>query len=149
MGYKVFYSYQSDIDTKLNNFFIERAIKKAVKEIEEADVGTHKELESITRHLVSKEYAKAIREPAKIVEVKLKEKIANDDTYNKRPVLQFLLEHAKNCKWISNQDFENTLHIKEIRNKESHELSVNSSPLEAGLAVFAGIKVLYAVARRR
>ncbi len=126
-----------------------RELQRAKSELDELDTSTHIELNSIIRHVASKEYAKGVRDLTKIVEVKLKEKVEKDVTFKKQKKLHFLLEHAKHCKWITNQEFENAMQLKEIRNKESHELNVQITALDAGLSVFAGIKVLYAIARRK
>ncbi len=125
-----------------------RELKQVKSEMDELDTATHIELQSVMRHVASKEYAKAVRDLAKILEVKLKEKVIEDQSFKKQPKLHFLLEHARVCNWISDQDFHNAIQLKEVRNEESHELAVNVKPVDAGLMVFAGIKVLYAVARR-
>lgn len=126
-----------------------RELNRVKAEIDELDTATHIELESVIRHVSMKEYAKSIRDLAKILEVKLKEKVADNTDFKKQPKLHFLLEHAHSAKWINDQDYYNSLQLKTVRNKESHELAVNIKPLDAGLLVFAGIKVLYAVARRQ
>jgi len=82
---------------------------------------------------------------AKIVENKLKDKAKNDQTFKKKPMLHNLLEHAFNCQWISSSQFENGLLLKEIRNKESHELAVREEPLKIGMAIFTGIDIIYSL----
>lgn len=42
MGYKIFYSYQSDINKNLNEIFIGDALKEAAKQIKRDDVSIHK-----------------------------------------------------------------------------------------------------------
>jgi hypothetical protein len=125
-----------------------RELQFVKSEIDELDTPTHLELDSVVRHVVSKEYAKAVRDLAKILEVKLKHKVKDDESFKKQPKLHFLLEHARKCKWITEQEFHNALQIKTVRNEESHELAVNVEAVDAGIMVFSGIKVLYAVARK-
>lgn len=125
-----------------------RELNRVKAEIDEMDTATHLELESVIRHVSMKEYAKAVRDLAKILEVKLKEKVVDNPNFKKQPKLHFLLEHTHSAKWINDQDYHNSLQLKNVRNEESHALAVTVKPLDAGLLVFAGIKVLYAVVRR-
>jgi hypothetical protein len=119
-------------------------------ELDELDKDTHLEINSVIRHVNLKEYSKALRDLAKIVENKLKEQIEKDETFNgKHKTLANMLKHAFSSKWISEQDYHNGLNLKDIRNKESHELSVEVSSLDAGLSVMAGIKLVYVLGKRK
>lgn len=122
-------------------------LNRIKSEFDEVDTPTHRELESVIRHVISKEYSKAVRDLTKILEVKLKEKVLKVKKFKKNPSLFDLIKYAHTAKWITEQDYHNALKLKDVRNKESHELGVAVTPLDAGLMVFAGIKVLYAIAR--
>jgi hypothetical protein len=119
-------------------------------ELDELDKDNHLEIDSVIRHVNLKEYSKALRDLAKIVENKLKEQVEKDETFNgKHKTLANMLKHAFSCKWISEQDYHNGLNLKDIRNEESHELGVKVSSLEAGLSVLAGIKLVYVLGKRK
>lgn len=126
-----------------------RELKRVRDEIDELDTATHLEIDSAMRHVAANEYAKAVRDIAKILEVKLKEAVQEEDKPLKRQTLQHALEIARSQNVISAQDFENIVHLKAVRNQESHELAVHIEPRDAGLLMFAAIKVMYKVARRR
>ena len=113
--------------------------------IDQLDSNTHLELNSVIKLVNENKGAKAVKDLAKIVEVKLKEKALQDKTFNKKPMLYNLLEHAKKCNWISSRMFENGQLLKDIRNKESHELAVEITSLQLGIAIFGGVEILYSV----
>jgi len=126
-----------------------RELQKLKSEIDELDSPTHLELDSVVRHVVQKEYSKAVRDLAKILEVVLRKKINNDVSSKRQQNFHSLIEYARNCKWITDQEFHNLQQLKDVRNKESHELAVVIHPIDAGLMVFAGIKTLYTVSRKK
>lgn len=120
-------------------------LQKLKSKTDNLETDVHYEIDSVIRLVNQGEGAKAVKDLAKIVETKLKEKALNDQTFKKQPKLHFLLEHARDCKWIKPRAFENGLLLKDIRNEESHELAVQKEPLEIGMAIFGGIEILYAL----
>lgn len=125
-----------------------RELKRVRDEIDELDTATHLEIDSAMRHVAANEHAKAVRDIAKILEVKLKETFQEEGKTAKRQTFQQVLEIAHTQNVISKQDFENLTHLKTVRNQESHELAVHIEPRDAGLLIFAAIKVIYKVTRR-
>jgi hypothetical protein len=121
-------------------------LQKLKLKTDNLDTNVHYEIDSVIRLVNKGQGAKAVKDLAKIVESKLKEKVLNDKTFNKQPKLHFLLEHARDCKWIKPRSYENGILLKDIRNEESHELAVQKKEYEIGLAIFAGIEILYDIA---
>ena len=103
----------------------------------------HIELGSVIDNVRNNNGAKAVRELGKIIENVLKEKAIKDENFKKKPTLGNLLEHAKNCSWIKPHVHAYVELIKEIRNQESHELNVQIEPHKVGLAIYAGIDIIY------
>lgn len=120
-------------------------LKRLKDEIDHLDTEVHVELDSVIKRVSEGEGTKAVKDLAKIVETKLKEKAANDATFKKKPMLHNLLEHARDCSWISSRQYENGLKLKEIRNRESHELAVTEESREIGMTIYAGIDLIYAL----
>jgi len=120
-------------------------LKQLKETVDNLDRGTHIELTSVIKRVNDNEGTKAVKDLAKIVETKLKEKALKDANFNKKPTLHNLLEHAKACMWIPSRTYENGLLLKEIRNKESHELAVEYPRHQIGIAIFTGIEILYSL----
>lgn len=120
-------------------------LQKLKSKTDNLETNVHYEIDSVIRLVNQGEGAKAVKDLAKIVETKLKEKATNDTTFKKQPKLHFLLEHARDCKWIKSRAYENGMLLKDIRNEESHELAVQKEQYEIGMAIFGGIEILYAL----
>jgi hypothetical protein len=126
-----------------------RELEALKGEIDELDKGTHLEIDSVIRHVTEGEHSKALRDLAKIVENRLKEQILKNQSFGKRkPTLSNMLSHARDLKWIDEQEYHNGIGLKDIRNEESHELAVTVTPLDACINVLAGIKLIYVLAKR-
>jgi hypothetical protein len=106
---------------------------------------THIELGSVIDNVRNGKGVKAVRELGKIIEHSLKLKVNQDQQFKKKPTLCNLLEHAKNCNLIKPNEHAYAELIREIRNKESHELNVEEKPHRIGLAIYAGIEIMYAI----
>lgn len=123
-------------------------LQKLKSEIDHLETEVHVELDSIIKRVNEGEGTKAVKDLAKIVENKLKQKAQQDMNYNnKRPMLHDLLTHARTCQWINSRQFENGMLLKEIRNRESHELAVIEQPVNIGLAIFSAIDIIYTVSK--
>lgn len=120
-------------------------LQKLKSKTDNLETDVHYEIDSVIRLVNQGEGVKAVKDLAKIVETKLKEKAIKDENFKKQPKLHFLLEHARDCKWIKSRAFENGLLLKDIRNEESHELAVQKEQYEIGMAIFGGIEILYAL----
>lgn len=118
---------------------IERLKAQAV----ELSKDVHIELSSVIDNVRNKKGVKAVRELGKIIENLLKEKATKDQSFKKKPTLSNLLEHAKNCLWIKPNELAYAELVREIRNKESHELNVQIEPHKIGLAIYAGLDIIY------
>ncbi|MBL7906156.1 MAG: hypothetical protein JNL22_14120 [Bacteroidales bacterium] len=116
-------------------------------EIDYLDTSTHIELDSVIRHVDKNEGAKAVKDLAKIVENQLREKVKNDKSFSKKPMLNNLLEHAHQSNLINEQMLSFGKYLKDIRNKESHELGVQIPSHLLGIAIFSGIEIIYALKR--
>jgi hypothetical protein len=123
-------------------------LKRLKNQIDHLETGVHIELDSVIKLVHEGQGTKAIRDLTKIVENKLKEKALNDESFKKTPMLNNLLEHAFHCKWISSRQYENACKLKDIRNKESHELAVVVDNLEIGMSIFTGIDIIYTINRQ-
>lgn len=110
--------------------------------IDQLDTAVHIELDSVIKKVTEGEGTKAVKDLAKIVENVLKEIAFRDATFTKAPMLHNLLEYAKTKGLICSRLYENGMKLKEIRNKESHELAPTCSKLEIGMSVFAGIEII-------
>jgi hypothetical protein len=113
--------------------------------IDQMDTAIHIELDSVIKKVTEGEGTKAVKDLAKIVENVLKEVAVRDATFTKTPMLHNLLEYAKGKGLICSRLYENGMKLKEIRNKESHELAPACSKLEIGMSVFAGIEIISAI----
>jgi hypothetical protein len=124
-----------------------KELQRLKSEIDHLDTATHQELNSVIRLVNDNEGVKAVKDLAKIVENHLKEKVKNDKSFSKKPMLNNLLEHALQCKWINENMFSSCKLLKDIRNKESHELAVQIPSHIIGLAIFTGIDIIYSLKR--
>lgn len=90
-------------------------------------------------------YETAVRDLAKIIENILKEKIDVDASFKKKRDLFNFLQHAKECKWIKPHEHAYADLIRLMRNNDSHEWNVKEEPHKIGLAIFAGIEIVYSL----
>ena len=120
-------------------------LQKLKNTVDHLDTEVHYELDSVIKQVGEGNWTKAVRDLAKIVENALKRKVDNDSRFKGKPMLHKLLEHAKNCNWITPIQFENGMLLKEIRNKESHELNVKEETRKLGLSIFGGVDLIYAL----
>lgn len=120
-------------------------LRRLMKEIDTIETEVHLELKEVIKLLMEDKGTKAVRELAKIVEYKLKQKIERDSAVKPKIMLHDLLKQAFECSWINKRQHENGLLLKEIRNKESHELAVQEDSLNIGMAIFAGIDIIYTI----
>ncbi len=120
-------------------------INKLKNNTDNLDADVHVELDSVLNQMKNGKGSKAVKDLAKIVENELKKKVRQDHKFKQKPMLHNLLKYARDCNWISKLQFENGLKLKDIRNKESHELAVRVNKRELGLTLFAGIDLLYAL----
>lgn len=122
-----------------------KELQRLKSEIDDMHTTVHVELESVIKRMTDGEETKAVKDLAKIVENVLKEKAEKDETFKKKPMLHNLLEYAKDKGLICSRLYENGMKLKELRNKESHELAPECSKIEIGMSVFAGIEIINAV----
>lgn len=120
-------------------------LQKLQKSIDTLDFEVHIELETVIENLNQGKSTEAVRLLAKVVENKLKEKAAKETSFKGKPMLHNLLDFAKNCNWITPRQYENGLFLKDIRNKESHELVVLEDTKNIGLSIFTGIDIIYSL----
>ena len=120
-------------------------LQKLKNAVDNLDFTVHIELESVINSLNNGKAADAVRILAKVVENKLKEKAIKDVSFKAKPMLHNLLDYAKNCNWITPRQYENGLLLKDIRNKESHELDVLEITKDLGLSIFSGIDIIYSI----
>lgn len=120
-------------------------LKKLKSKIDNLDTEVHVELESVIKKVNNGDCINAVMDLAKIVEHKLKEKALKDESFKKKPMLHNLLEHAVNCNWINQRQYENGLLLKDVRNKYAHELAVNEESRSIGISIFAGIDLIYTI----
>lgn len=115
--------------------------------IDQLDSDTHLELNETIKLVTEGKESKAIRELAKIVENKLKEKVVQDEEFKKKPMLNNLLVYAKEKGLINSRQFENCDLLRSIRNQESHELAVKVDRCHFGIAVLTGIEIIYSISK--
>lgn len=120
-------------------------LQKLRQSIDTLDFEVHIELEAVIKNLNDGKPEEAVRILAKVVENKLKEKAIKDDSFKGKPMLHNLLEFAKNCNLITVRQYENGMLLKDIRNKESHELVVLEDTKNLGLCIFSGIDIIYSL----
>lgn len=120
-------------------------LQKLRQSIDTLDFEVHIELEAVINNLNDGKPEEAVRILAKVVENKLKEKAIKDDSFKGKPMLHNLLEFAKNCNLITVRQYENGMLLKDIRNKESHELVVLEDTKNLGLCIFSGIDIIYSL----
>ena len=137
---KKFLQKQENIDVGLVAEF-----EKLKQKLDRLDFETHIELESVVNELNGGHATEALRRLAKIIEQKLKKKVDSDRNFTGRKMLHNLLNHAKNKNWITVGQHENLMLLKDIRNKESHELVVTQDSRKVGLCAYAGIDLLYSL----
>lgn len=124
-------------------------ILKELEKLKELTVNLDREVHLAIDKVISLindgHYEVAIRDLGKIIENILKEKIKSDNSFKKKHDLKHYLEHAKECQWIKTHEHSFGELIRVIRNKDSHELNVEIKPHQFGLAVFAGIEIIYSL----
>lgn len=120
-------------------------LQKLRKSIDTLDFEVHIELEAVIKNLNDGKPEEAVRILAKVVENRLKEKAIKDTSFKGKPMLHNLLEFAKNCNLITVRQYENGMLLKDIRNKESHELVVLEETKNLGLCIFSGIDIIYSL----
>ena len=120
-------------------------LEKLKTSVDTLDFTVHIELETVISNLNDGKTTEAVRILAKVVENKLKEKATKDESFKGKPMLHNLLTYAKKCSWITAMQFENALLLKDLRNKESHELDVFADTKTIGLSIFSGIDLIYAL----
>ena len=118
-------------------------LQKLKSQIDHLETSIHVELESVIHHVNNGKGSKAVKDLAKVVENQLKQKVNTDSNFKKKPTLHNLLEYAKECQWIEPHQHAFGHFIKAIRNRESHELAVKEPGCSVGLAIFAGIEIIY------
>lgn len=122
-------------------------LEKLKDQFVELNKDVHIELKSVILHMDNGNGAKAVKDLAKIVENILWDKAQEAQSFQKKPPLAQLLEHAKKCSWITPHEQAYGELIKEIRNKEAHELNVQIEPHRLGLAIFSGIQIIYSLTK--
>ena len=120
-------------------------LQKLKESVDNLDFTVHIELESVISNLNDGKTSEAVRVLAKVIENKLKEKAEKEESFKGKPMLHNLLYYAKKCDWISLRQFENAMLLKEIRNKESHEMDVQEETKNLGLSIYSGIDLIYAL----
>lgn len=118
-------------------------LEKLKSKMDKLDTPTHIELKSVIKQVNNNDGVKAVKDLAKIVENKLKDKAEKENTFKKSKSLANLLDYALDCKWINERMHKNGIFLKDIRNKESHELAVELPTHEIGIAIYGGIDILY------
>ncbi|MEM6721928.1 MAG: hypothetical protein AAF611_21550 [Bacteroidota bacterium] len=83
-----------------------------------------KELDAVVTLLEHNQESSAIGKLTKVIENLLAEKLIKKGEITKKPSLFKMLEKAFNLKWINNHEYGFANHLREYRNKEAHELSV-------------------------
>ncbi|GAB3336539.1 hypothetical protein GCM10027429_19980 [Marivirga atlantica] len=119
--------------------------EKLKTKLDRLDFETHIELETIVKDLKVGRGTEAIRRLSKIVEQKLKKRISKVTDYKGPKMLGQMLEYAKKSNWISEGQYHNSQLLKEIRNKESHELMVIEDSKQVGMCIYFGIDLLYSL----
>lgn len=118
-------------------------VEKLKAKFNQLDFEVHIELEGLINDLNNGKANEAVRKLAKVVEAKLKEKASKENDFKGKAMLHNLLTFACTKRWIDERQLQNGLLLKESRNKESHELAVQSSSCVIGQTIFAGIDILY------
>jgi len=122
-------------------------LHKLKNDIDRLDADTHFELNETIKLVSEGKESKAIRELAKIVENKLKEKAIKDESFKKQPMFDNLLKYAKEKGMINTRQFENCDLLRKMRNMEVHEMAVQVDKCHFGIAVFTGIDILYSISK--
>lgn len=118
-------------------------LHKLKQTIDSLETNVHYELDSVIRLMNAGEGTKAIKDLTKIIENKLKEKVIHENVQPKGSTLNDLLDFAGKCNWLNSKQVATGHLLREIRNKESHELAVNESHARIGMAIFGGIDIIY------
>ncbi|MFT7035375.1 MAG: hypothetical protein ACJA2S_003899 [Cyclobacteriaceae bacterium] len=119
--------------------------EKLKNKLDRLDFEVHIELEQIVGDLNRGRGTEAVRRIAKIVERKLKMKASKEPDFKGQKMLGNLLDFARKKDWINSLQFENAQLLKDIRNKESHELMVSEDSRRLGLCIYSGIDILYTI----
>ncbi|REE78834.1 hypothetical protein BX611_2969 [Lutibacter oceani] len=118
-------------------------LHKLRRSVDKLDFYVHIELETVITNLNEGKTTEAVRVLAKVVENKLKEKVKKEESFKGKPMLNNLLNFAIKNNWISTRQYENAILLRDIRNKESHELIVQEDTKNLGLSIFGGIDLIY------
>jgi hypothetical protein len=141
----------AEIDDNQNlTIEIKKKLKELIENNTEIDPKIAKELGQIVGLLEIKQDTTAIFKLAKIIENLLQElyekdpdlKILAQNNGRKKPVFAEYLEHAKNKKILSAEDFHLLSILKIIRNEEAHELDVKKEKSRMMAVFISGISLI-------
>ena len=147
---------QNRIDENENlNKEIRTKLSELIQNHNEVEPKIANELAQIVALLEIKQDTTAVLKLAKIIENLLKELYQEDielielakKNGRKNPVFADYLEHAKNKKTISNEDYHLLSVLKIIRNEEAHELSVDKEKSRIFAAFISGLGLVLSLCR--
>jgi len=129
---------------------IKKKLKELIENNTEIDPDIAKELGQIVGLLEIKQDTTAVFKLAKIIENLLEELFAKDhelkmlanNNGRKTPVFADYLEHAKNKKILSAEDFHLLSILKIIRNEEAHDLNVNKEKSRMMAVFISGLSLI-------
>ncbi len=98
-----------------------------------------------------KQNSKATLALVKIIENLFKKIYKNDEKFNtkysKKPVLDNYIEFASETKVLSKDEYHFMKGIKEIRNKEAHEVGLKLYKLLGATSVLLGLQLIFKLSR--
>jgi hypothetical protein len=127
---------------------VKKQLEELVERYNNVDDNVRQELITASSLIEIKQYPKAIGVLTKIIENLLKEKYLDDDAFKEKmkkksfPVLKDFLDHAKDDKFLSPEEFHFANGLREIRNEDAHDLNTRKSKLLTSSAFLSAVDLI-------
>jgi myosin heavy subunit len=125
---------------------VKKQLKSLIDEYKDIDEKVTNELLSVTALIEIKENTKAIMGLAKIIENLLKRIYKGDNKLKSNPRFVDLIEHAKKEKLIEKDEYHFLNGVREIRNEEAHNLSVQKGINIVSTSMLIGVSIIFKLA---
>ncbi len=133
---------------------VKKQLEDLIARYNNVDNDVRQELMTASSLIEIKEYPKAIGVLTKIIENLLKEKYSDDlafkDKMKKKtfPALKDYLEHAKDDKFLSPDEFHFANGLREIRNDDAHDLNPKKSKLLTSSAFLSAVDLILKISTK-
>jgi len=127
---------------------VKKQLEALVERYNNVDNDVRQELMTASSLIEIKEYTKAIAVLTKIIENLLKEKYSNDEAFKNKmkkkifPALKDYLDHAKDMKFLTPEEYHFANGLREIRNDDAHDLNTKKTKLLTSSAFLSAVDLI-------